>query len=112
MNLLHLFRLIAAMIQVESGGNECAYNRKEQAAGCLQIRPIMVAEAERLGIDFTLADRWDCAKSVRFFIELQMTKRRSEPERMARCWNGGPNGHQKESTLGYWQEVQRNMEKQ
>jgi hypothetical protein len=112
MNLLHLFRLIAAMIQVESGGNECAYNRSEQAAGCLQIRPIMVAEAERLGIDFTLADRWDCAKSVRFFIELQMTKKRTSFEEMARCWNGGPKGNSLNSTLNYWQGVQTAMKKQ
>jgi len=105
MNLLSLFRLIAAMIQVESGGNECAYNRSEQAAGCLQIRPIMVAEAERLRIDFTLADRWDCAKPVRFFIELQMVKKRTSFETMARCWNGGGNGMHMEATAVYWGKV-------
>lgn len=109
MNLLHLFRLIAAMIQVESGGDECAYNRTEQAAGCLQIRPIMVAEAERLGIDFTLADRWDCNKSVRFFIELQMVKGRTSHEEMARCWNGGGNGMQLEATAVYWEKVLKSV---
>jgi hypothetical protein len=97
------------MIQVESGGNPDAYNRTEQAAGCLQIRPIMVAEAERLGIDFTLADRWDCAKSVRFFIELQMIKKRTRYEEMARCWNGGGNGMQIEATAVYWDKVLRNV---
>ena len=109
MNLLSLFRLIAAMIQVESGGNPDAWNEKEQAAGCLQIRPIMVAEAERLGINFTLADRWDCAKSVRFFIELQMVKKRTSYEEMARCWNGGGNGMQMEATAVYWGEVKNEL---
>ena len=51
--------LIAAIIQVESGGDTLAYNAKEDAVGCLQIRPIMVREVNRLvGKDsFTLDDR-------------------------------------------------------
>ena len=34
--------LIQAMIMVESEGNDSAYAKKEEAVGCLQIRPIMV----------------------------------------------------------------------
>jgi hypothetical protein len=26
---------------------------------------------------------------------------------MARCWNGGPNGMKKESTLHYWEAVKK-----
>ena len=98
------------MITVESGGNECAYNPKEQAAGCLQIRPIMVSEAKRLGIEFDLADRWDCEKSVQLFLTLNAVKNRWNPERMARCWNGGPNGYKMEATEGYWAKTQRYMD--
>lgn len=97
------------MISVESGGNECAYNAREQAAGCLQIRPVMVAEANRLGIDFTLADRWDCEKSVQLFFNLNAVKNRWNPERMARCWNGGGNGLHMEATADYWNRVQAEM---
>ena len=46
-------------MQVESGNDTLAYNAKENAAGCLQIRPIMVREVNRLlGKDsFKLKDR-------------------------------------------------------
>lgn len=97
------------MITIESGGNECAYNAKEQAAGCLQIRPIMVAEANRLGINFTLADRWDCDKSVQLFFQLNAIKKRGNPEHMARCWNGGGNGLHVEATEKYWNRVEAKM---
>ena len=107
--MLTYLRLILAMITVESGGNECAFNPREQAAGCLQIRPIMVAEANRLGMEFDLADRWDCAKSVRLFFELNAVKNRTDPEAMARCWNGGGNGLQMEATADYWNRVQAEM---
>lgn len=109
MNMLNTFYLICAMIMVESNGNHCAYNAKEKAAGCLQIRPIMVAEANRLGIEFTLADRWDCEKSAQLFIHMSVLKNKFTPESMARCWNGGPNGDKKESTLSYWRKVQKEL---
>ena len=94
--------ILPGLIQVESRGNASSYNAKEDAAGCLQIRPIMVREAQRLGINFTLDDRWNCEKSMGLFIALQMVKGRTDPEAMARCWNGGPKGMKKESTLHYW----------
>ena len=40
--------IISAMIKVESAGNDSAYNLKEDAVGCLQIRPIMVREVNRI----------------------------------------------------------------
>ena len=36
------------MIMVESEGNDSAYHKREKAAGCLQIRPIMVREVNRI----------------------------------------------------------------
>jgi hypothetical protein len=61
--------LISAIIQVESGGDTLAYNSKEDAVGCLQIRPIMVREVNRLlGKDsFTLSDRRSKVKSIQMF---------------------------------------------
>jgi hypothetical protein len=67
----------------------------------------MVREAQRLGIDFTLDDRWNCEKSMELFIAIQIIKKRTDPEAMARCWNGGPNGMKKESTLRYWEAVKK-----
>ena len=40
--------LVDALILVESAGNERAFNKKENACGCLQIRPIMVREVNRI----------------------------------------------------------------
>jgi hypothetical protein len=40
--------LLFALEKVESNGNESAYNEREDALGCLQIRPIMVADYNRI----------------------------------------------------------------
>lgn len=101
--------LTAPISQVESRGNACAYNAAEDAAGCMQIRPVMVAEAQRLGLNFTLDDRWNCEKSKGLFVAMQVIKGRTNPERMARCWNGGPKGMKKQSTLHYWEAVKKEI---
>lgn len=100
-----LAKLISAMIFVESGGDPLSFNAKEQAAGVLQIRPIMVAEFNRIGIEFTLEDRYSKHKSVEAFKKWVEIKNYTNPEIIARKWNGGPNGHLKQSTLNYWQKV-------
>ena len=58
-----------AFAMVESKGNHTAYNQKENAVGLLQIRPIMVREANRIaGEDiYTLDDRWDAEVSIDIF---------------------------------------------
>ena len=40
--------LVKALIQVESSGRDNAHNISEDAVGCLQIRPIMVREVNRI----------------------------------------------------------------
>lgn len=106
-------KLVRAMIQVESRGDDSAYHAGERAAGCLQIRPIMVAEVNRLlkrrgdSRRFTLADRWSRTKSIEMFKVFNKT--RTSLEAMARCWNGGPMGHKKVATLGYWKRVLNNL---
>lgn len=104
--------LIAGMIQVESMGNECAYNRKEDAVGCLQIRPIMVMEVNRLlGSEvYTMNDRWDCDKSVdMLMVIVEKHHKDLDYESIARCWNGGPRGMSKESTKSYWMKVKSHL---
>ena len=65
--------LIQAMIMVESEGNDSAYHKGEKAAGCLQIRPIMVREVNRIleiqnsELEYTLEDRWSREKSIEMF---------------------------------------------
>lgn len=104
--------IISAMIKVESGGNDSAYNIKEEAVGCLQIRPIMVREVNRIlkrcGEDkrFKLKDRWDRDKSIEMFIIWRdYHHSNSEYEKIARNWNGGADGYKKKSTEKYWEKV-------
>jgi soluble lytic murein transglycosylase-like protein len=101
--------LIAAIIQVESGGDTLAYNSKEDAVGCLQIRPIMVREVNRLlGEDkYTLKDRWNKAKSIEMFNVLRSHLKGASDEQIARTWNGGYNGKNIPETLQYWNKVKK-----
>lgn len=111
--------LIQAMIMVESEGNDSAYHKGEKAAGCLQIRPIMVREVNRiLGIqkselEYTLEDRWSREKSIEMFhIVNGYHNKNSTYEEIARAWNGGPNWFKKSLTKRYWKRVQKQLKKQ
>lgn len=110
--------LIDALIYVESRGNEKAYASSEEAAGCLQIRPIMVMEVNRIlkklnkKQRYTLEDRWDCGKSKEmFYIWKDFHHKDSNEERIARNWNGGPNGYKKTQTEKYWTKVKQQLNK-
>ena len=62
--------LVDALIMVESSGNPNAHCKKERACGCLQIRPIMLREVNRIlrkqnsNRRFLPEDRWDCGLST------------------------------------------------
>ena len=107
---------IDAVIEVESGGDDSAYNKRERAVGCLQIRPIAVREVNRLlesyGVDgkYTLDDRYDRGRSIEMFSimaeEVECCEFISEDEFfevVARRWNGGPRGARKKRTIKYWE---------
>ncbi len=106
--------LVDALILVESAGNPKAFNKKEKACGCLQIRPIMLREVNRIlrkqneDKRFTKEDRWDCGLSKEmFYIWCLHHHRNSSSEVIARNWNGGPRGYKKQSTEHYWHKVQK-----
>jgi len=103
--------LVEAIIQVESRGNDSAYNPKEDAVGCMQIRPIMVREVNRLiGKDsFNLDDRWDRDKSIGMFYVIKSHTKNPTDEKLARNWNGGWKGYKKKSTLKYWNKVKKEL---
>lgn len=107
--------LIYAMIQVESRGDDSAYCASEDAVGCLQIRPIMVKEVnricKRLGIKktYTLQDRWSRPESIQMLKIFARFYKLNSFEDVARCWNGGPKGMTYASTEGYWNRVQSEM---
>jgi hypothetical protein len=106
--------LVDALILVESAGNPKAFNKKENACGCLQIRPIMVREVNRIlrkqneDKRFTKENRWDCGLSQEmFYIWRNHHHENSSNEVIARNWNGGPRGYKKQSTEHYWNKVQK-----
>ena len=106
--------LVDALILVESAGNPKAFNKKENAVGCLQIRPVMVREVNRIlrkqksERRFTKEDRWDCGLSKEmFYIWANYHHQVSNDEIIARNWNGGPRGYKKQSTEHYWHKVQK-----
>ena len=101
--------LLNAVMAVESNFDTMAYNAKENAAGVLQIRPIMVREVNRLlGKDkYTLKDRWSKAKSIEMFNVIRSHTKNATDEMIARNWNGGWNGHKKQRTLKYWNKVKK-----
>jgi hypothetical protein len=108
--------LLSAMIHVESRGNDSAFCAHEDAVGCLQIRPCMVYDVNRIlkkrnkTISFCLSDRWDRDKSIEMFYVYTNYYNLTTLEDMARAWNGGPRGKLKITTVGYWNKVKNQLE--
>ena len=108
--------LLDAMIYVESSNNDSAYCASENAVGCLQIRPCMVYDVNRIlqkqnkTIQYTLTDRWDRYKSKEMFHVYCNYYNLTTLEAMARSWNGGPRGAAKTTTVGYWKKVRNQLE--
>lgn len=111
-------RLVANLIQVESGGRDNAIGDKdlrEHAYGPLQIRRFVCDDVnERLGSRYTaescLGNRPLSIQICRAYLNRYATASRlgHEPtdEDMARIWNGGPSGWKRACTEKYWQKVQ------
>ena len=114
--------LLTALIFVESRGNDSAIGDRHlvgnEAVGALQIRPIMVREVNRiLKIQgkterFDLKDRFDRQQSIRMFMVWKNYHHKdSEPEVIARNWNGGPKGYKKDRTIKYWNKIEKQLNK-
>lgn len=108
----HNARVWAAICQVESGGDPDAHNPSEDARGIAQIRAIMVEDINRIVGENRYAhnDAYNPAKAREMFdIYNRHYHPKGDYERIARCWNGGPQGHKKQATLAYWRKVERVM---
>lgn len=112
--------LVTALIHVESRGNDSAIGDRhlvgEEAVGALQIRPIMVREVNRIlkiqksDKRFKLKDRFERDKSIEmFYIWKNYHHKDSEPEVIARNWNGGPKGFKSNRTVKYWNKVEKQL---
>lgn len=114
---------IAALITVESGGNDHAIGDNGQAVGCLQIHPCVVEDVNRVLYSARApyrylrddrASRHSSVNMLRVYLRHYATKERlgREPslEDLARIWNGGPDGYKKPATRAYWIKVRTAME--
>lgn len=114
-----LDELTIAMIAVESRGDSTAVGDThlgQPSIGILQIRPIMVKEVNKildeLKIDkrYTLSDRYSRIKSIEMFnIWRKHHHAESDYQKIARNWNGGPDGFLSRNTIKYWHKVKNEL---
>lgn len=110
--------LLAALIAIESGGNPSAIGDGGRAVGVLQIHAAVVEDCNRIlamrgeAHRYTLADRYSPAHSrAMAIVYLRHYCPNGTAEQMARTWNGGPQGAQKQATVAYWSKVKKEIEK-
>ena len=113
--------LVAALIQVESGGNCNAVGDGGNSVGCLQIQVAVIQDVNRIyGRHYLPSDRHNKRKSeeiCRLYLMHygknyeRKTGKKATPEVLSRCWNGGPMGWRKSATVKYWEKVKREMRK-
>ena len=108
-------RLCTAIRIVETGGHPDPANAVG-AAG--EIGPLQITEAAWIdaleynpSIGGEYQDCRDLEYSQQIFLAYldRYSQYGDSSEVLARIWNGGPNGHTKESTKSYWGRVQRAM---
>lgn len=108
--------LLAALIAVESGGNDQARGHHGEL-GALQVRRCVVADVNRIaGTRYRWAEmtnRWAAQGVLRIYVGHYCTEARlgrsvTDQDR-ARVWHGGPDGWRRRATLAYWKRVRARM---
>jgi hypothetical protein len=104
---------LLAIMKVESNFNPNAINYDEDAVGCLQIRPVMLNEVNRIQKElgrkefFELKDRLDSTKSVKmYYIVQNYYNPTGDSKFSARLWNGGTIKYIPQ-TEEYWNKVKK-----
>jgi len=109
--------LLDALIAVESNGRDDAVGDAGRALGALQVWRVYWSDAlehaPAIGGEYRDVATREYAERVVVAYWLRYCAAAVEAgdvERLARVHNGGPRGHRKAATVGYWQRVQRAME--
>ncbi len=98
-------RLIRAVVQVESSGDNLAYNKTEEAVGAFQIRPIRILDYnQRTGKKYKIEHCYNFEISREIFLYYANRECFPDYETIARNWNGSG-----ETTLVYWEKVKLNL---
>jgi hypothetical protein len=110
-------KLIAALIQVESSGNDNAIGDKtlaHRAYGCLQVRQPVCDDVNRIYNTERLAQNMlgNRVLSIDTFRKYVKIYKCTTDEEKARVWNGGPSAKNKGTkqyvaTNGYWSKVNK-----
>ncbi len=119
--------LIAALIAVESGGNDKAVGDSGASVGCLQIGLDVIEDVNllaRTSEKYMPVDRIDREKSIeicRAYLRYwggQLENREGRPatdKDLALIWNMGPHGYRKahcKAGLEYWRKVSEILKKE
>ena len=103
--------LISALIIVESSGNDLAVGDGGKAIGPLQIHKAVILDVNRItGSNYRHSEMTNRAQA-RAVCEayLRHYGKGATTEQLARRWNGGPKGDQKQATAAYWRKVQKEI---
>ena len=93
-----------AICYVESAGDDRAYNDKEDAVGCAQIRPCMVDEANRIAgfTKYSLEDRWNHDKSYEIFKDVVTARTSLDLDEVISLWNPNCTSDYREAVWDYY----------
>ncbi len=92
-----------AIGMVETSCDTLAYNPREKAVGCFQIRPIRVEDYnKRTGGNYSMRDVYNYRTSEKIFLFYASQIGPYNFERIARKWNGSG-----KNTIQYWQQVKK-----
>ena len=109
--------LLAALITVESSGNDKAVDPAGRSWGCLQETAIYIEDVNRIyGTHFSAADAFRRQTAVviyqlymRHYATPARLGRHVTVQDIARIHHGGPDGWRDPKTLKYWYKVRREM---
>ena len=120
MNTLILI-LLPALIQIESRGQVQAVGDGGKAYGVLQIWDVCVQDVNRVyGHKYThemmFSERHSKNLAIYYLMHWggvykKRTGKEPTMEVLARIWNGGPRGYEKEATHAYWLKVKKELDK-
>ncbi len=125
--------LESAITHVESGGDTYAIgdkHLKDKAYGPMQIRlPCVKDVRQYAGVSIYVDEKgksveitpenclgnfelsvWIFRNYMARYVTEKRLGRPPTDEDRARCWNGGPNGYKKQSTVKYWVKVEKALQ--
>ena len=98
--------LIKAVVTIESGNNNLAYNESEKAVGSFQIREIRLTDFNnRTGKGYTHVQCYDYEISKEIFLWYACQIGPGNIELICRKWNGKIS-----LTDDYWRKVQKHLD--